>query len=106
MESNGERSKAMKACEANSKITFVPSSMRQVCQICLKDDCHFFKPLLQQEYGRHAAYGKDAMLDNFQDKNDDVRMQLKTEASTSSSPHGGKKDEHAKQHKRYKSTHD
>ena len=45
-------------------------------------------------------------LGSFQDKNDDVSLQLKAGASSSSSPHGGKKDEHAKQHKRYKSCHD
>jgi len=32
VQSNGEDSKAMKACEANSKRTFVPSSMRQICK--------------------------------------------------------------------------
>ena len=46
------------------------------------------------------------ILDRFQDKNDDVSLQIKVGASTSSSPHEGKKDEHAKQHKRYKSPHD
>ena len=96
MQSNGEDSKAMKACEANSKRTFVPSSMRQICQICFKDDCHCFKPLLQQKDGRYVAYGKHAILGSFQVKNDDVSLQLKNGASTSSSPHGGKKDEHAK----------
>ena len=44
---NGEDSKAMTTCEANSKRTFVPSSMMQICQIFFKDDCHCFKPLLQ-----------------------------------------------------------
>lgn len=74
--------------------------MRQICQICFKDDCHCFKSFLQQEDGRHVAYGKHAMLCSFQDKNDGVSLQLKTGASTSSSPHGEKKDEHAKKHKR------
>lgn len=45
-QSNGEDSKAMKACEANSKRTFVLSSMRQICQVCFKDDCYCFKPFL------------------------------------------------------------
>ena len=96
----------MKACEATLKRTFVPSYKMQICKICFKDDCHCFKPLLQQEYGRHAAYGEHASSDSFQDKNDDVSLQMKVGASTSSSPHKGKKDEHAKQHKRYKSSHD
>ena len=106
MQFNGEDSKAMKACEAISKRTFIPSSKMQICQICFKDDCHCFKPLLQQEDGRHAAYGEHASSYSFQDKNDDVSLQMKVVASTSSSPHEGKKDEHAKQHKRYKSSHD
>jgi len=96
VQSNGEDSKAMQVCEVNSKRIFIPSSMRKICQICFKDDCHFFKPLLQQEDGRHAAYGKHAILGSFQDKNDDVSLQLKAGASSSSSPHGDKKDEHAK----------
>ena len=80
--------------------------MRRICQICFKDDCHCFKPLLQQEYGRHAAYGEHASSYSFQDKNDDVSLQMKVVASTSSSSQEGKKDEHSKQHKRYKSFHD
>ena len=53
-----------------------------------------------------SSFEKHASLDSFQDKNDDVSLQMKVGASTSSSPHEGKKDEHAKQHKRYKSSHD
>ena len=89
MQFNGEESKSLKACEAISKRTFVPSSKMQICQICFKDDCHCFKPLLQQEDGRHAAYGEHASLDSFQDKNNDVSLQMKAGASTSSSPHEG-----------------
>ena len=96
----------MKACETNLKRTFIPISKMQVCQICFKDDFHLFKPLLQQEDGKHAAYVKHASLDNFQDKNSDVSLQMKVVASTSSSSHEDKKDEHSKQHKRYKSPHD
>ena len=51
---NGKDSKAMNACEAISKRTFIPSSKIKICQICFKYYCHFFKPLLQQEDGRHA----------------------------------------------------
>ena len=102
---NGEDSKAMKACEATSKRTFVPSSKSQTCQVCLKVDCHFFKPLFQQEDCRHATYREHASSDNFQDKNDDVSLQMKARASTSSSPQEGKKDGHEKQHKRYKYSH-
>ena len=88
---NGEDFKSMKACEANSKRNFVPSSKMQIFQICFQDDFHFFKPLLQQEDGRHAAYGKHASLDSFQEKNDDVSLQMKDGASTSSSPHEDKR---------------
>ena len=78
----------------------------KICQICFKYDCHFFKPLLQQEDGRHAAYGEHASSYSFQDKNDDVSLKMKVVASTSSSPQEGKKDEHSKHHKRYKFSHD
>jgi len=93
---NGKDSKAMKACEAISKRNFVPSYKMQICQICFKDDFHCFKPLLQQEDGRHATYGKHASSYSFQDKNSKVCLQMKAIASTSSSPQAGKKDEHSK----------
>ena len=38
VQSNGEDSKAIKACEANAKRIFFPSSMKQICQICFKDE--------------------------------------------------------------------
>ena len=106
MQFNGEDSKSLKACDAILKRTFIPSSKMKICQICFKYDCHCFKPLLQQEYGRHAAYGEHASSDSFQDKNGDVSLQMKVVASTSSSSYEGKKDEHSKQYKRYKSSHD
>ena len=93
---NGEDSKSKKACEAIWTRNFVPSSKMQICQICFKDDCHCIKPLLQQEDVRHATYGKHASSYSFQDKNDDVSIQMKVVASTSSSPQEGKKDEHSK----------
>ena len=96
----------MKACEATSNRTFVPSSEMKICQICFKDDFHCFKTLWQQEYGRHVAYVKHASSGSFRDKNDDFILQMKVRASTGSSPHEEKKDEHAKHHKRYKSSHD
>ena len=49
---------------------------------------------MQQEYGRHAAYGKNASSDSFQDKNSDVSLQMKVVASTSSYSHENKNDEH------------
>ena len=61
---------------------------------------------VEQEDCRHGAYGEHASSNSFQDKNDDVSLQMKAIASTSSSPHGGKMDEHAKQYKRYKSSDD
>ena len=61
--------------------------------------------MLQQEDCRHAAYGEHASSDSFQDKNDDVSLQEKVGASTSSSPQEGKKDGHAKHHMRYNSSH-
>ena len=65
---NGEDSKAMKACEAISKRTFVPSSKMKICQNFFKDDFHFFKPFLQQEDGRHAAYGSMQVQTVFKTK--------------------------------------
>ena len=76
----------MKACEATSKRNFVPSFKSQTCQVCFQVDCHCFKPLLQQEDCRHVAYGEHTSSDSFQDKNDDVSLQIKFGASTSSSP--------------------
>ena len=101
----GEDSKYLEACDANLKRTFIPSSKMQIFQICFKYDFHCFKPLLQQEDGRHAAYGEHASSNSFQDKKGDVSLQMKVVASTSSSSHEDKKDEHSKQHKRYKSFH-
>ena len=86
----------MKACEKNLKRTFIPISKMKICQIFFKDECHCFKPLLQQEDGRHATYGEHASSDSFQDKNSDVSVQMKVVASTSSSSHEDKKDEHSK----------
>ena len=96
MQFNGEDSKSLKECDATLKRTFIPSSKMKICQICFKDDCHCFKPLLQQEDGRRASYGEHASSYSFQDKNDDVSLQMKAVASTSSSPQEGKKDEHSK----------
>ena len=70
--------------------------MMKICQICFKDDCHCFKPLLQQEDGRQATYGEHANSYTFRDKNGDVSLQMKIVASTSSSSHEDKKDEHSK----------
>ena len=95
----------MKACEATSKRTFVPSYNIQTCQACFQDDFHFFKPLLQQKDCRHATYGDLASSDIFHDINIDVSLQKKDGTSTSSSPQEGKKDGHAKQHMRYNSSH-
>ena len=62
---NAEDSKAKKACEATSRRTFIPSYKMQICQICFKDDFHCFKHFLQQEYGRHVAYGEHASSYSF-----------------------------------------
>ena len=88
---NVQNSKAMKESEATSKRTFVPSSKPQTCQVCFQVDFHCLKPMLQQEDCRHASYGEHSSSDNFQDMNTDVSLQEKAGASTSSSPHEGKK---------------
>ena len=61
--------------------------------------------MLHQEYCRHAAYGEHESSDSYQDMNTDVSLQEKAGTSTSSSPHEGEKDGHAKQHLRYNSSH-
>ena len=95
----------MKACEATSKRTFVPSSKPQTCQVCFQVDFHCLKPMLQQEYCRHVDYGEHESSDSCHDINIDVSLQKKAGASTSSSPQEGKKDGHAKQHARCNSSH-
>ena len=52
--------------------------------------------MLQQDVCIHAAYGEHESSDNYQDINTDVSLQRKVGASTSSSPHEGKKDGHEK----------
>ena len=47
VQSNGENSKAMKACEATSKRNFVPSSNTQTCQVFFQVGFHYLKPRLQ-----------------------------------------------------------
>ena len=47
VQSNGEDSKAMKACETTSKRNFATSSKPQTCQVCFQVDFHFLKPMLQ-----------------------------------------------------------
>jgi len=57
---NGEAlSTCIQECDANLKRTFLPSSQLHQCHDG-NLPYHCLKPLLQQEDGRHAAYGKHA----------------------------------------------
>ena len=96
VQSYGKNSTTMKALETTSKRNFVPSSKSQTCQVCYQVDCHYLKPMLQQEDCRHAAYGEHESLDSYQDKNSNVSLQEKFGTSTRSSPREGKMDGHEK----------
>ena len=100
MQFNGEDSKSLNACDANLKRTFIPSYKMHICQNCFKDDCHCFKPSLQQVEGKHVSYGEHSSSNSFQDKNCDENLKKEVVSSTSSSSFEDKKDGHSMQQKR------